>query len=89
LAFTNDDVRLERFNCDGRIAEIFVVQLVEIIEADIDIKATAPVTFDALVDDMASGRKALDAIGSAAERRLKGGFADIAPLAVLLPPFLG
>ena len=48
--------------------------------------------FDALVDDMAAGRKILDAIGSTAERRLKGGFADIALLAVLvgtLPPFLG
>src|SRR5215472_15744675 len=48
--------------------------------------------FDALVDDMATGRKILDAIGSAAERRLRGGFADIALLAVLvgtLPPFLG
>src|SRR5262245_44612597 len=48
--------------------------------------------FDALVDDMAAGRKIPDAIGSAAKRWLKGGFADIALLAVLvgtLPPFPG
>src|SRR5215471_17448560 len=47
---------------------------------------------DALVDNMTSGRKILDAIGSTAEWRLKGGFADIALLAVrvgTLPPFLG
>ena len=48
-----NDVRPERFKCGGRIAEIFVVQLVKIIEADIDVKATAPMIFDALVDDMA------------------------------------
>ena len=48
--------------------------------------------FDAFVDDIATGRKILDTIGSTAERRLKGGFADIALLAVCvgtLPPFLG
>ena len=48
--------------------------------------------FDALVDDIVSGRKILDTIGSAAKRRLEGSFADIALLAVLvgtLPPFLG
>ena len=48
--------------------------------------------FDALVDDMASSRKVLDAIGSAAKRQLKGGFADIALLSALvgtLPPLLG
>jgi hypothetical protein len=45
------------------------VQLVEIIEADIDIKSIAPVIFDALVIDMASGRKILYAIGSTAKRR--------------------
>src|SRR6516165_6543186 len=47
---------------------------------------------DALVDNMAAGRKILDAVGSTAEWRLKGGFADIALLAVLvgtLLPFLG
>ena len=87
-----DDVRLERFECERRIAKIFVVQLVEVIKAYIDIKATTPMIFDALVDDMAAGRIIVDAIGSTAERRLKGGFADIALLAVLvgtLPPFPG
>src|SRR5215471_12041834 len=47
--------------------------------------------FDALVDDMSPRRKILNAIGSTAEWRLKGGFADIALLTVLvgtLPPFL-
>src|SRR5262249_28005131 len=85
-------VRSERFECDSRIPKIFVVQLVKIIEADINIKATAPMILDAFVDDVASGRKILDAIRSAAERRLKGRFADIALLAALvgaLPPFLG
>ena len=46
--------------------------------------------FDALVDDMAAGGEIPDAIGSTAEWRLKGGFADIALLAVLVdifPPF--
>ena len=87
-----DDVRLKRFKCGGRIAEVFVVQLVKIIEADINIKATAPMIFDAFVDDVASGRKILDTIGSTAQRWLKGGFADIALLTVLvsiLPPFFG
>ena len=87
-----NDVCLERFKCGGRIAEIFVVQFVKIIDADIDIKTTAPMIFDALVDDMASGRKIFDTIRSAAKRWLKGGFTDIALLAVLvgtLPPFLG
>jgi len=68
------------------------MQLVKIIETDIDIKTTAPMIFDALVDDIMSGGKILDTIGSAAKRRLKGGFADIALLAVwvsTLPPFLG
>jgi len=50
-------VRSERFECDGRIPVIFVPQLVKIIEADIDIKSTAPMILDALVDDMAAGRK--------------------------------
>src|SRR5215467_13944091 len=47
--------------------------------------------FNALVDDMSPRRKILNAIGSTAEWRLKGGFADIALLTVLvgtLPPFL-
>ena len=52
-------VCFERFECDSSIPEIFVVQLVKIIEADIDIKATAPMILDALVDDMASRQKSL------------------------------
>src|SRR5262249_21998633 len=63
------DARLEPFKCGGGIAEIFVVQLVEVIKADIDIKATAPMIFDAFVDDIATGRKILYTIGATAERR--------------------
>src|SRR6516165_12110997 len=37
-----NDVCLERFKCGGGIAEIFVVQFIEVIKADIDIEATAP-----------------------------------------------
>src|SRR5262249_5113325 len=87
-----DYVRLEPFKCGSCIAEIFVAQFVKIIEADIDVKATTPMILDAFVDDLAPRRKILDAIGSAAKRRLKGGFADIALLTArvgTLPPFFG
>ena len=81
-----DAVHLERFDGDGRVAEIFEAQLVEVVAADVDVEAFAPMVLDALVDDVATGRELLDAIGAAAERRLERGFADVALLAVLSVP---
>ena len=86
-----DGARLERLDGDRGIAEIIEPQLVEIVLADIDVDVPAPIILDALVDDAAAGRKLLDAIGAAAERRFERGFTDVAFLAVLvgaLPPIL-
>ena len=68
-----DRIGLEGFERDGRVAEIFVLQFVEIIDADIDVEVFAPMVLHALVDDVAAGRKFLDAVGAAAERRLERG----------------
>ena len=87
-----DGVGLERFERDGGVAEIFEPQLVEIVAADLDVEIRAPIVLHALVDDLAAGRKILDAVGAGAERRLERGGADVAFLAVLvgaLPPMLG
>ena len=73
-----DRVRLERFERDGGVAEIFEVQLVEIVAADIDVELAAPIVLDALVDDVAAGGEFLDAVGAGAERRLERGCADVA-----------
>ena len=86
-----DGVGLERLDGDGGVAEIFEAQLVEIVAADIDVEILAPIVLDALVDDVVAGREFLDAVGTAAERRLERGFGDAALLAVLvgaLPPVL-
>src|SRR6202034_1775200 len=87
-----DRVGLERFECDRRIAEIFEPQLVKIIAPDIHVQRVAPIVGYALIDESAAGREFLQAIGAAAERRLEGGLANIALLAILvgaLPPRLG
>ena len=86
-----DRIRLEGFERDGGVAEIFEVQLVEIVAADIDVDVAAPIVLDALVDDVAAGREILDAVGPGAERRLERGVGDVAFLAVgvgALPPVL-
>ena len=86
-----DRIGLERFERDSGVAEIFVPQLIEIVAADPYVEIARPIILHALVDDFAAGRKILDAVGTAAERRLERRGADVALLAVLvgaLPPEL-
>jgi hypothetical protein len=40
------------------------MQLIEIVDADIDVQTIAPIVLDALVDDIATGREFLDALGA-------------------------
>ena len=58
-----DRIGLEGFQRHGGVAEIFEVQLVEIVAADIDVDGAAPIVLDALIDDVAAGREILDAVG--------------------------
>ncbi len=52
-----DRIGLEGFKRHRRVAEIFEVQLVEIIAADIDVQRLAPMVLDAFVDDVAARPK--------------------------------
>ena len=83
---------LECFDGDGGVAEIVEAQLVEIVDAEIDVERARPIVRHAFIDDAAAGLEFLDAIGAGAERRLERGRTDVAGLAVLvgaLPPGFG
>src|SRR5689334_1228358 len=87
-----DRICFERFERDTRIAEISVPEFVEVIDADIDVDSAAPIGLHAFVHNVAPGRKLLDAVSTAGERRLERGCANIALLAVdvgAFPPVLG